>query len=93
MFKNSTFNDKNKEIDVTKKGKNFLDLRIQCPSVQAVRIKASRVQTSRVQAPCPSEFKCPGVQNPSVQSMCPESSFSGIPLKARYVLKILKFLY
>ena len=58
--------------------------------VQAFRVQASRVQASRVQASIDQassrpeskrqKSKRPVVQSRSVQSMRPESSFSGMPL-------------
>ena len=74
MFKNSTLNNKKKEVDVTKNGKNFLD-----PSVQSPSVPAFGVQASRGQASSHPKSKRPGVQRPNVQTMRPESSFSGMP--------------
>ena len=54
-----------------------------CPVVQSPCVRSSRVQASSR-----TESKSPGVQSSSVQTMCPESSFCGMPKLCNHFRKI-----
>ena len=60
--KNSTLNNKKKEIDVLKNGKQFLD-----PSAQSISVQSPRVQaSSRLKSKAPVVLS-PSIQNPRVK--------------------------
>ena len=68
IIKDYTLTNNEKEIDVTKNGKNFLAPRVQSSSVQLSRVQAYNrpnsmsPESSRVQRFSRPEYKCPVVQ-------------------------------
>ena len=82
IIKNSTLTNNEKEIDVTKNGKNFLAPMVQSPSVQSSIVQASMrpeskrtvVQSPRVQIPRVQSSKVQGSSRPESKCLVVQSS-------------------